>query len=230
MKDSPEGPGGATSPASTMTQPRDTSSLAALVGGSLLTVVGVLFFDWDLLFVVFLSLLEVLMSTLGLYRTIVLHSRVTRDPAHSQPQFTGWLRMRFEHRHDFADGMAARAMPHAAVFLLLVTLAMAAEASGPLRAALPLAASAIVLGVLAYAETAPLRRRIVSVPFAALRARGIAMVYRTAAVEFLCIAGCVWHFGMAQPLREGVVGFVVLKCAVDVGLALHGRGRFVGHA
>ncbi len=228
MNDSPEGPGVTTSPA--IAQPRDTSGLAALVGGSLLTVVGVIFFDWDLLFVVFLSLLEVLVSTLGLYRTIVLHRRVTRDPAHAQPQFTGWLRMRFEDGHDFADGMAARAMPHVAAFLLLVTLAMAAEASAPLGAVLPLAASAILLGVVAYAETAPLRRRIVAVPFAALRARGIAMVYRTAAVEFLCIAGCAWHFGMAQPLREVVVGFVVLKCAVDVGLTLHGRRRFVGHA
>jgi hypothetical protein len=197
---------------------RRRPGLLALLAGNAITIAGVLVFDWDLISVLFLMLLEVCASALGLVRAVILHQRAGDDPAHRQEQFTGWLGMRHSRSPVFADGLAYRTLPYPAVFLLLITFALLNQASGPLVAGIPLALSALAVASLAYAETASLRRDIAAVPFASLRPRAIAMVYRTAGVTVLFFAGLVWLWGVDRPLQEVIALCLVGKTAMEAWL------------
>jgi hypothetical protein len=197
--------------------------LLALLAGNFVTIAGVLLLGWDLLSVLFLMLLEVCASGLGLYRAVVLHQRATGDPAHQQDQFTGALRISFERKLDFADGLLHRTLPYPGVFLLMVTLFLIKQASGPLVAAVPLAIAAVVVAVLAYGETSSLRRKVRTVPFSELRARAVSMVFRTAGVTVFFMAGAAWLLAMEPPLQQVIVVYLLLKMAVEVWIQ-HYRG------
>ena len=190
----------------------------ALLAGNAVTIAGVLVFDWDLVSVLFLMLLEVLASACGLVRAVILHQRASGDQAHLQEQFTGWLHMRHVRNPVFADGLAYRTLPYPAVFLLLITFVLLNQASGPLIAGVPLALSTLAVASLAYGESASLRRDILAVPFATLRARAIAMVYRTAGVTILFFAGLMWLWGVERPLQEVIVVCLVGKTAMEAWL------------
>lgn len=194
------------------------SGLLALLAGNAVTIAGVLAFGWDLMSVLFLMLLEVCASAVGLLRAVVLHQHIVADPAHQQEQFTGWLRIRHAHSPVFADGLAYRTLPYPAVFLILITLALANQASGPLTAGIPLALSALAVAGLAYAETATLRRDVAAVPFGLLRTRAIAMIYRTAGVTVLFFAGLVWLWGVERPLQEVIVLALLGKTVMEAWL------------
>jgi hypothetical protein len=194
---------------------RRRPGLLALLVGNAIPIAGVLVFDWDLVSVLFLMLLEVCASALGLVRSVILHHRASGDPAHRQEQFTGWLRLCHSRDLLFAEGLAYRTLPYPALFLLLILFVLMNQASGPLVAGIPLAISAIAVGSLAYSETASLRREILAIPFATLRARAVAMVYRTAGVTLLCIAGLVWLWGVGRPLQEAVVLCLIGKAAME---------------
>jgi hypothetical protein len=197
---------------------RRRPGLLALLAGNAITIAGVLVFDWDLVFVLFLILLEVCASAFGLVRAVMLHQRASDDPAHREEQFTGWLRLRSSGSPVFADGLAYRTLPYPALFLLLITFVLLNQASGPLVAGIPLALSALVVASLAYGESASLRRDVLAVPFATLRARAISMVYRTAGVTVFFVAGVVWLWGVERPLQEAIVACLVGKTAMEAWL------------
>jgi hypothetical protein len=197
---------------------RRRPGLFALLAGNAITIAGVLVLDWDLISVLFLMLLEVFASALGLVRAVILHQRAGGDPAHREEQFTGWLGMRHSRSPVFADGLAYRTLPYPAVFLLLIGMALLNQASGPLVAGIPLALAALAVASLAYGESASLRRDIMAVPFATLRGRAIAMVYRTAGVTMFFFAGLVWLWGVDRPLQEVIALGLVGKTAMEVWL------------
>jgi hypothetical protein len=194
---------------------RRRPGLLALLVGNAIPIAGVLLFDWELVSVLFLMLLEVCASAFGLVRAVILHHRASNDPAHRQEQFTGWLHMRHSRELLFAEGLAYRTLPYPGLFLLLILFVLMNQASGPLVAGIPLAISAFAVASLAYSETASLRRDILAIPFATLRTRAIAMVYRTAGVTLLCVAGLVWLWGVGRPLQEAVVLCLIGKAAME---------------
>lgn len=190
-------------------------ALAAILLGTLVTVGGVLLLHWDLQFVLILLMLEVSASAAGLSWTIALHQRATGDPAHLQEQFTGWLRARGGRAMPFAEAVMVRTVYFPATVAGTLLLIIVQRASAPLvEAVVPLLSMGAVC-LFAAGETAPLRRRIARVPFAALRARGIAMVYREAMAYVFFFAGLVWMGYLEQPPAIALVAYVLCKATVD---------------
>lgn len=195
-------------------------AVTAILLGTLLTVAGVVLLDWELRFVLILLMLEVSASAAGLSRTIALHQRATGDPAHLQEQFTGWLRARGGRAMPFAEAVLVRTVYFPAAVAGVLLLMIVHSASAPLVSAVVPLASMVAVCLLAANETAPLRRRIQRVPFAALRARGIAMVYREAMAFVFFFAGLVWMGYLEQPPAIALVAYLISKAAVDCWMAL----------
>jgi hypothetical protein len=198
--------------------PDRNATSAAIVGSNLVTVAGVLLFGWDLLFVLMMIMLDLACSAAGLSATVARHHRITGDPAHMEPQFTGWLRMRGERRMPFAESLVLRtAMFPATVFVFILLVQVNRTAAPPSAAVLPVL-SMLAVAVLAYGETLPLRRAIGRVPFARLRGLGIAMVHREAATFVFFFAGLVAWQTLGHPLAGVVAAYVLLKTAIEVWL------------
>ena len=197
--------------------------VAAIRLNTLVNVGGVLLFDWDLEFVLVLLMVEIAAGAAGLARTIALHQRATGDPAHQEGQFTGWLQVRGDRAMPLAEAVMVRTVYFPSAVAGMMLLMIVQRASGPPAAAVVPIVSLVAVSLMAAGETAQLRRHIDRVPFAVLRARAVAMVYREALVFAFFFAALVWMLCLEQPPAAALTAYLLCKAAVESSIALRAQ-------